>query len=121
MQIRTTEYPLEYNRPAHISRTVSWRGSSDAVSRGEHDVVVVIPEEFAAQLSDSVPAKVELITDQANTQGDREARRVRGALHGYSQQLASIRLTARGVSPLVLRPLNVDEVDVSTPSGRSAE
>ena len=92
----------------------------DAVSRGEHDVVVVIPEEFAAQLSDSVPAKVELITDQANTQGDREARRVRGALHGYSQQLASIRLTARGISPLVLRPLNVDEVDMSTPSGRSA-
>jgi sodium transport system permease protein len=92
----------------------------DAVSRGEHDVVVVIPEEFGAQLSDSVPAKVELITDQANTQGDREARRVRGALHGYSQQLASIRLTARGISPLVLRPLNVDEVDMSTPSGRSA-
>jgi sodium transport system permease protein len=31
-----------------------------------------------------------------------------------------MRLVARGVSPLVLRPINVDEVDVSTPSGRSA-
>ena len=31
-----------------------------------------------------------------------------------------MRLVARGVSPLALRPLNVDEVDVSTPSGRSA-
>jgi sodium transport system permease protein len=92
----------------------------EAVRTGEHDVVVVIPEEFGKQLADTIPAKVELITDQANTQGEREARRVRGALHGYSQQLASIRLSARGVSPLVLRPLNVDEVDMSTPSGRSA-
>ena len=31
-----------------------------------------------------------------------------------------MRLVARGVSPLVLRPINVDDVDVSTPSGRSA-
>jgi sodium transport system permease protein len=92
----------------------------EAVRTGEHDVVVVIPEQFGKQLADTIPAKVELITDQANTQGEREARRVRGALHGYSQQLASIRLSARGISPLVLRPLNVDEVDMSTPSGRSA-
>lgn len=31
-----------------------------------------------------------------------------------------MRLSVRGVSPIVMRPLNVDEVDVSTPSGRSA-
>jgi len=31
-----------------------------------------------------------------------------------------MRLVARGVSPLVLRPIHVDEIDVSTPSGRSA-
>ena len=31
-----------------------------------------------------------------------------------------MRLLARGISPVVLRPLNIDVVDVSTPSGRSA-
>jgi sodium transport system permease protein len=92
----------------------------DAVGTGVHDVVLVIPDDFGEQFEDAVPAKVELITDQANSQADREARRVRSALHAYSQELASIRLTARGVSPLALRPLNIDEVDVSTPSGRSA-
>ena len=97
------------------------RGAAlDAVGAGVHDVVLVIPEDFGDQFADSVPAKVELVTDQANSQADREARRVRAALHAYSQELASIRLSARGVSPLALRPLNVDEVDVSTPSGRSA-
>ena len=92
----------------------------DAVGTGVHDVVLVIPVDFAEQFADSMPAKVELVTDQANSQADREARRIRSALHAYSQELASIRLTARGVSPLALRPLNIDEVDVSTPSGRSA-
>ena len=31
-----------------------------------------------------------------------------------------MRLTLRGVSPLVMQPLNIDVIDVSTPSGRSA-
>lgn len=92
----------------------------DAVRRGEHDVVVVIPAPFGQRLDDGVPAKIELITDEANTQGERETRRVRGALYAYNQQLASLRLAARGVNPLVTRPLNIDEIDVSTPSGRSA-
>ncbi len=91
-----------------------------AVTRGERDVIVVVPEGFGAQFADTIPARIELISDQANTQAERDARRVRTALYGYSQELAAMRLVARGVSPLALRPLNVDEVDVSTPSGRSA-
>ena len=91
-----------------------------AVTTGEHDVVVIIPENFGEQLAAAIPARVELISDQANTQADRDARRARSALHGYSQEIATMRLVARGVSPQVLNPINVDEVDVSTPSGRSA-
>ncbi|MBT8106841.1 MAG: ABC transporter permease [Gammaproteobacteria bacterium] len=91
-----------------------------AVTNGEHDVVVVVPENFGEQLMEATPARVELISDQANTQAERDARRVRTALHAYSQEIAGMRLVARGVSPMVLRPINVDEVDVSTPSGRSA-
>ena len=91
----------------------------DAVKSGLHDIVVLIPESFGEQLAESMPAKVELISDQANTTADRDSRRVRRALYAYNQELAAIRLSARGVSPLVLRPLNIDDIDVSTPSGRS--
>jgi sodium transport system permease protein len=90
-----------------------------AVETGTHDVVIVIPPEFGDRLASGEPAKVEVISDQANTNADRDARRVREALYAYNQQLASIRLAARGVNPMVLRPLNIDDVDVSTPSGRS--
>ena len=92
----------------------------DAVKTGAHDVVLVIPEEFGEQLADMVPAKVEIVADQANNDAERDARRVRSALRGYNQQLAGLRVVARGINPMALRPLNIDEVDVSTPSGRSA-
>tara|TARA_R110002096_G_scaffold108809_4_gene238204 strand:- start:21159 stop:22337 length:1179 start_codon:yes stop_codon:yes gene_type:complete len=95
-------------------------GASDAVKNGVHDVVLVIPEGFGEQLGGTIPARVELYSDEANSQGEKEARRARSALHAYNNQLASMRLSARGVSPLVLRPINIDEIDVSTPSGRSA-
>ena len=91
-----------------------------AVKNGTHDLVVVIPQNFAEDLADTTPATVEIISDQANTQAERASRRVLRALGSYSQQIASLRLTARGVSPGIMRPLNIDVVDVSTPSGRSA-
>lgn len=92
----------------------------DAVSTGEKDVVVVIPEDFGAHLADMVPATIEVITDQANTSAERQTRRATRAMRAYGQEIAAMRLTIRGVSPQVMRPLNIDEVDVSTPSGRSA-
>lgn len=92
----------------------------DAVTTGAHDIVLVIPGSFGDELADTIPARVELVSDQANTDADREARRVRTALYAYNQELAGIRLSARGVNPMLLRPINIDEIDVSTASGRSA-
>lgn len=95
-------------------------GAAEAVKLGVHDVVLVIPEGFGEQLADTIPARVELYSDEANSQGEKEARRARSALNAYNQQLATIRLSARGVNPMLLRPINIDDIDVSTPSGRSA-
>jgi sodium transport system permease protein len=91
-----------------------------AVASGEHDVVVVIRDSFGADLAEGTPATVAVITDQASRQAERESRRALLAFNAYSQELAAMRLAARGVSPMVVRPLNIDVVDVSTPSGRSA-
>ncbi|MHA1573502.1 MAG: ABC transporter permease, partial [Alphaproteobacteria bacterium] len=91
-----------------------------AVKAGTHDVVVLITESFSEQLRGGLPARVEVFADHANSQAERDARRARRALGAYSQELAAMRLVARGVSPLTMRPINVDDVDVSTPSGRSA-
>ena len=92
----------------------------EAVTIGTHDVVLVIPEAFGEQLSGMIPARVALISDQANSDADRDARRARNALLAYQQVLAGTRVMARGINPRALQPLNIDEIDVSTPSGRSA-
>jgi len=92
----------------------------EAVKTGQHEVVIVIPENFGEDLRNMVPATVEVVSDQADSQAERDARRAQRALSAYSQRIASLRLAARGVNASVMRPLNIDIVDVSTPSGRSA-
>lgn len=111
---------LESNNIVIVDGPASRDAAIDAVAKGEHDVVVVIPDLFGANLANMIPATIEVITDQANTQAERNARRATRALRSYGQELAAMRLMVRGVSPTIMRPLNVDEVDVSTPSGRSA-
>ena len=91
-----------------------------AVKTGALDVIVLIPAEFGEQLRDGSPARVELISDQANTEAERDARRAHNAIRAYNQQLATLRLVGRGVSPLILQAVTIDEIDVSTPSGRAA-
>jgi sodium transport system permease protein len=90
-----------------------------AVKAGETDVVVVISENFGEQLNKGVPALVELVSDQADQQAERDARRARNALRAYNREIAAMRLVGRGISPSVLQAITIDEVDVSTPSGRA--
>lgn len=91
-----------------------------AVKDGTSDVVLIIPASISEDLAATIPARIEVISDRANNTARRESRRLISALSNYNQQLAAMRLTVRGVSPMVMRPLNIDTVDVSTPSGRSA-
>jgi sodium transport system permease protein len=114
---------IEYLKSHNINITeapADRAGALEAVKNGEHDLVLVIPEAFGEELAGTIPATIEVISDLANTQAERESRRAMRALRSYNQQIAAMRLVARGVSPVILRPLNIDVVDVSTPSGRSA-
>jgi sodium transport system permease protein len=92
----------------------------EAVKTGENDVVLVIPAAFGEQLADMTPALLQIVSDQANRDADRDARRVRNAIREYGRLLAGLRIVARGVNPQSLQAVTIDEVDVSTPSGRSA-
>ena len=113
---------LRYLESANIKIVAGPDGREAAIQSvrdGALDVVVIIPESIVEDLGQAVPARIEVISDQSNNTAERDSRRTRQALVAYSQELAAIRLTVRGVSPMVMRPLNVDMVDVSTPSGRS--
>ena len=90
-----------------------------SVREGRHDVVLVIGPDFPESFRAGGDARVTLVFDQSQTDADRTTRRVQGLLRAYAQQLTVMRLQARGISPLTLRPFTVDEIDVSTATGRS--
>jgi sodium transport system permease protein len=84
-----------------------------------HKVVLMIPENYARQLEAGEPAPLLLYADASDTSGVKDAQRVRAVLGQYNQTLVHLRMSARGVNPLILSTLSIQSVDVSTPASRS--
>ena len=94
--------------------------AAELVATGEHDVVLAIDEAFGEDFGTERAARVTLIFDRSKSRAASRVNRVRGAIDAYSQQVGSLRLLANGVDLSLLRPLVIDELDVSTPASRSA-
>lgn len=84
-----------------------------AVLKKEADVVLVIPAAYADDWRAGRPATVELHFDRTRDRAQTAVRRVRTMLEGYGATIGALRLTVRGVDPLVARPLVVEERDAA--------
>jgi len=82
-------------------------------------LVLVIPDGYGERLRAGEPAGVRLYTDTSDTSAGTDRARAAALLQRYSGQIAAWRLQARGLAPLLLQPVVVDEVDVSTPAARA--
>lgn len=89
------------------------------VRAGREDLVLLIDTEYGSKLQAGEPAPLDLVVDTANNQTSASAERARRLLEAYGGQLASLRLLVRGISPEVVRPVDVRTLDVATPAGRS--
>lgn len=78
------------------------------------DLALVIDKEFANDWHAGKPAKVEIVADTTRRTGDVQIARVRSVLNEYGQSVGSLRLLARGVSPMVAAPVNVGTRDLAT-------
>lgn len=92
----------------------------DAVERGRHDAVLLFDADFPERFAAGETARVTLVYDQSNTRAGSRVRRIRTAVQSYARQLGVLKLVARGVDPSALESVTLDELDVSTPAGRSA-
>ena len=90
-----------------------------AIGRGEHDVAIVIDDRYAQDFGTEHAARVTVVFDRSKSSAQTKIDRVRGTVAAYGQQIGTLRLVANGVSPSLLQPLIVDDLDVSTPAGRS--
>jgi sodium transport system permease protein len=111
---------LEENGTVANKVELSTEEALRAVRTGAQELVLIIPEDYPARLRAGEPAPVELVVDSANTQTSGNAERARRLLEAYGRQLAALRLLVRGISPEVIRPVDVHTLDVATPAGRAA-
>jgi sodium transport system permease protein len=81
-------------------------------------VALVVPNDYAARLASGEPARVLLYTDSSDTSTGPDRGRAQALVGAYAARVAGWRLAARGLSPAVVQPITVDEIDVSTPAAR---
>ena len=94
--------------------------AEEAVRTRREDVVVVIDEDFAKDFKASRPAQVRIVGDSSSQNTRPKIQRVRALFQRYSNEIGSLRLIARGVSPVVASALQVEDVEVSSAQQRAA-
>jgi sodium transport system permease protein len=92
-----------------------------AVRDGELDVVLEIPAEFGEAFRAARPAPVRLILDDSSAPSQTSIKRTRRLLLGYSRQVGSLRLLARGVDPSLANAIAIEDVDLATPQKEAAK
>jgi sodium transport system permease protein len=90
-----------------------------AIREHRETLVLLITDHFGEKLGSGEPAPLELYADSSDASNGRDVTRVRLLLEQYGALIARLRITARGVNPLVLSPIVLQNIDVSTPASRS--
>ncbi len=85
------------------------------------DAVVVVAPDFEAALLHGDAPIVEIVSYSANQRSRASAARVAGLLGGFSRERATLSLALRGVSPDVLEPLRVEELDLASTQTRATQ
>jgi len=99
--------------------TLDEAGARQAVATQTHKIILDIPEDFGARLQEGQPAPVILYSDSSRGFDRRGVGRVRTLISQYGLDIAQLRFLARGIDPISVLPISVQEIDVSTPSSRS--
>ena len=91
----------------------------EAVRSGAAQVVLILPADYGPRFTAALPAPVLLVADSADSQTRKSADRTRLFLAAYGSGIAQLRLQIRGINPLLVLPVAVNDIDVATPTGRA--
>jgi sodium transport system permease protein len=85
------------------------------------DPVVVVAPGFEDALARGDMPLVEVVSSSSNQRAESGVRRIQNLLQGFNTEQATLRLVMRGVSPAMLRPVEVEERDVADRTARAAQ
>jgi sodium transport system permease protein len=95
--------------------------AEEAVRTRREDAVVVIPDNFAKNFAASKPAQIRLVADSSSQNSRPKVQRIRAVLARYNSEIASLRLIARGISPVVANAVLIEDIEVSSSQQRAAQ
>src|SRR5262249_16717154 len=97
--------------------TVSYDDATarEVVKSHQKAFILAIPEDFDSRFRSSQPAQLLLYVDSSDASNNKDVVRVKTLLSQYGALVAHLRIMARGVDPLVLSPIVLHDLDVSTP------
>lgn len=90
------------------------------VRDGTLELALIVTPGYAEDFRAGRTAKVELLMDNSRNKARMTVMRTQRLLRGFSSQLGALRLLARGVSPALAMPVQIEEVDLSTPEKLAA-
>ncbi len=83
------------------------------VRPGQHDTILVIPDDYASRFADERPAAVQLVVDGSRLTGALALSRVLALLKTYNKQVDAARLRSRGLEPTVGDPVTIEYLNVA--------
>lgn len=90
-----------------------------AVIAGDINVALIISPEYGENFSAGQTATVQLVFDSTRQPAVADIRRARLLLESYSEYIGSLRLILRGISPEVIRAVQIEELDTATPQSQA--
>ncbi|HCR71101.1 MAG TPA: ABC transporter permease [Anaerolineae bacterium] len=90
-----------------------------AVIAGDINVALIIPENYGEDFSSGETANVQLVFDSTRQSASVDIDRAEDAIRSYSNYIGILRLSLRGVSPEVIRVIQIEEVDTATPQSQA--
>jgi len=85
------------------------------------NAVIVVPANFEARLEAGETIRLQVMFDETATRAQPATRATLATVRGLTRELGLQRLLTRGVSPQVMAPLDIEEVNLASSQARGAQ
>jgi sodium transport system permease protein len=90
-----------------------------AIESRRYDFVLVVPVDFDKRISRSMPVNLELHVDGSRTKAQAKINRIEQLIRAWARETVTLRLLARGISPSVINPVELVQIDVAEEQARA--
>lgn len=102
-----------------LVRFLNLAGVHHGEGEDTNEITLIIPDSYAEQLSSGKPAEVIIEVDTSKKELMQPLSQLKNSLRSYSQEMAALRLMARGINPQVVHPIDLVTHDLATNESKS--